>query len=65
MVSCGSNLYFGSLNPVTFKSSFDEAIRIGRAPKGSKVLRQIFNALPFGLGNKLNRAGIALLIKNA
>jgi len=50
-------------NPVAFKSSFDEAIRIGRAPRGAQILRQIFKVLPFGVGKKINMAGIVLLIK--
>lgn len=47
--------------PQAFQSSFDEAIRIRRAPRGSAALRQILKLFPTFFVERLNRAGIALL----
>jgi methyltransferase (TIGR00027 family) len=44
-----------------FKSSFDEAIRIGRAPKGAALFKTAASLLPHNLRNLINRAGIAFL----
>lgn len=49
--------------PKAFRSSFDEAIQIGRAPKGSSLFRKVLKVFPSFLVNRLNRAGIALLIR--
>lgn len=46
---------------LSFKSSFDEAIRIGRAPKGATLLKSTVGFLPLKLRSMINRAGIALL----
>lgn len=50
-------------NSQEFKSSFDEAIRIGRAPKGSALLKGAAHLLPRKMRDVINRAGIALLIR--
>lgn len=57
--------FFRSLgwNPLQFQSSFDEAIKIGRAPKGAKALRAFANLLPFNCTERINRAGIVLLVR--
>ncbi|NBX76325.1 MAG: class I SAM-dependent methyltransferase [Proteobacteria bacterium] len=47
--------------PVDFKSSFDEAIRIGRAPTGAPLLKGATRLLPRNLRTMINSAGIALL----
>jgi methyltransferase (TIGR00027 family) len=49
--------------PIAFRSSFDEAIRLGRAPRGSSLFRKILKVFPSFLVNRLNRAGIALLVR--
>jgi len=48
-------------NPVAFKSSFDEAVHIGRAPKGAAFVKGVARLFPRRLRALINRAGIALL----
>ncbi|MCX6102082.1 MAG: SAM-dependent methyltransferase [Proteobacteria bacterium] len=48
--------------PHSFKSSFLEAIRIGRAPWGANFLSLFIGFFPKLVTKKLNTAGIALLI---
>lgn len=46
-----------------FRSSFDEALKIHRAPRGAALLKAFFRALPFNAGARVNRAGITLLTR--
>lgn len=49
--------------PIGFKSSFDEAIRLGRGPKGALFVKKTVSLLPKKLSSLINRAGIALLTR--
>jgi len=49
-------------NTSWFLSTFDKAIEIGRAPRGAKALRKIVSLFPKAVSERINRAGIALMV---